>query len=121
MSEPILFVKGEYSDTNLGFAPHGAGRNFSRSEHIRSKGNKSIDEAFKEETKGLDVRFYSGVIDLSELPSAYKNAENVKKQIKEFGLGEIVDEIMPYGCIMAGGWENISWKDKKLNKKIKEL
>lgn len=121
MSEPILFVKGEYSDTNLGFAPHGAGRNFSRSEHIRSKGNKSIDEAFKEEIKGLDVRFYSGVVDLSELPSAYKNAENVKKQIKEFGLGEIVDEIIPYGCIMAGGWENISWKDKKLNKKIKEL
>ena len=104
MSEPILFVKGEQSETNLGFAPHGAGRNLSRTEHIKNKKNKTVEQCFKEETKGLDIRFYSGETDISELPSAYKNAQNVKNQIKEFGLGEIVDEILPYGCIMAGNF-----------------
>jgi len=114
MSEPVLIVKGDSTKSNLGFAPHGAGRNVSRSAHIRSKAGKSIDEIFAEETAGLDVRFFSGHIDISELPSAYKNAAAVKAQMKEFGLGEVVDEIMPYGCIMAGDWQiDAPWRRKK--------
>lgn len=114
MSQPVLVVKGETTSTNLGFAPHGAGRNMSRSQHKRNNSHKTDLEVFEEETKGLDVRFYSGNIDISELPSAYKNAEMVKKQIKKFGLGEIVDEILPYGCIMAGDWlKNANWKNKE--------
>jgi len=105
MKDGILIVKGETTETNLGFAPHGSGRNISRSDHrkltmIRS--NKSKDEIVSEETEGLDVRFFSGVPDITELPSAYKNADKVKDQIKQFNLGTIVDEIKPYGCIMAG-------------------
>lgn len=111
MSEPILFVKGEASITNLGFAPHGAGRNYSRTQHKKGKASRTTEQVLKEETKNLDIRFYSGTPDLSELPSAYKNAENVKNQIKKFGLGEIVDEILPYGCIMAGEYD-LSWKKK---------
>jgi RNA-splicing ligase RtcB len=103
MSEPVLVVKGEETETNLGFAPHGAGRNVSRSTHIKSKLGRTFQEVFDEETNGLDVRFFSGIIDLSELPSAYKNADMVQSQIEEFGLGDVVDRIMPYGCIMAGG------------------
>lgn len=103
MQQPVLVVKGNASENNLGFAPHGAGRNFSRAEHRRLKlKDKTIEELFVEETKGLDVRFFSGKVDVTELPSAYKNAEKVKSQIKHFNLGEIVDEIDPYGCIMAG-------------------
>ena len=69
------------------------------------------------ETKGLDVRFFSGHIDISELPSAYKNAKNVQDQMKEFGLGETVDEILPYGCIMAGDWQiDAPWRKKKKKK-----
>ncbi len=31
--------------------------------------------------------------------------------MKEFGLGEVVDEIMPYGCIMAGDRQiDAPWK-----------
>lgn len=117
MSQPVLIVKGQTTDTNLGFAPHGAGRNMSRGQHKASKGHQSMEEIFHEETKGLDVRFYSGHIDISELPSAYKDAEMVKRQMQEFGLGEIVDEIIPYGCIMAGDWEkDAPWRKKKLNK-----
>jgi len=113
MSEPVLVVKGITTETNLGFSPHGAGRNISRSQHKRNTSHKTIEQIFHEETQGLDIRFHSKKIDVSELPSAYKNAENVKKQIKQFGLGEIVDEILPFGCIMAGHQEEFWRKNKK--------
>lgn len=113
MAQPVLIVRGDTTDTNLGFAPHGAGRNISRSEHKRRHEGKSEQEIFHEETKALDVRFYCGEIDTSELPSAYKDAESVQRQIEEFGLGEVVDKIIPYGCIMAGDWKrNAPWKRK---------
>jgi tRNA-splicing ligase RtcB len=113
MSEPILIVKGKTTESNLGFAPHGAGRNISRSRHKRNNAHKTIEQIFKEETKGLDIRFFSGHIDISELPSAYKDATFVKRQMEEFGLGEVLDEIMPYGCIMAGDWQiDAPWKQK---------
>ena len=105
MSQPVLVVKGKETDNNLGFAPHGAGRNISRAEHHRRNVNKTDEQIFKDETEGLDVRFYTGKIDISELPSAYKNAESVQNQIEKFGLGEIVDRILPYGCIMTGKQE----------------
>lgn len=114
MSEPVLIVKGETTDNNLGFAPHGAGRNVSRGQHKRKHAHKTVSQLFHEETKGLDVRFYFNEVDISELPSAYKNAASVTAQMKEFGLGEVVDEIMPYGCIMAGDWEkDAPWRKKK--------
>lgn len=105
MSEPVLVVRGETRANNMGFAPHGAGRNVSRTTHKKSKAGKADEAIFAEETAGLDVRFYSGNIDISELPSAYKNAQTVQEQMKEFGLGEVVDCVVPYGCIMAGDWE----------------
>ena len=118
MSEPVLIVKGKTTENNLGFAPHGAGRNVSRSQHIRNKAGKTIEQIFQEETAGLDIRFYSGHVDISELPSAYKSAKNVQDQMEEFGLGEVVDRIMPYGCIMAGDWQiDAPWKKKKAAKK----
>ncbi len=114
MAEPILIVEGESTANNLGFAPHGAGRNTSRTKHKKSKANKTIEEVFIEETNGLDVRFYSNEIDISELPSAYKNAKAVREQMDEFGLGNIIDEVMPYGSIMAGDWKkNAPWRVKK--------
>lgn len=113
MAEPVLIVKGDTTENNLGFAPHGAGRNISRSEHKRNKAGKTNEEIFAEETKDLDIRFFSKHIDISELPSAYKNAQNVQDQMQEFGLGEVVDKILPYGCIMAGNWEqDAPWKVK---------
>lgn len=115
MSEPVLIVKGKTTTSNLGFAPHGAGRNISRRSHIKKKAGQSIKKIFNRETEGLDIRFFSSNIDISELPSAYKNAKNVQEQMKEFGLGEVVDEILPYGCIMAGDWKiDAPWRKKKL-------
>jgi RNA-splicing ligase RtcB len=114
MSEPVLIVQGKTNERNLGFAPHGAGRNFSRTQHKRSLAHKTVEEIFDEETQGLDIRFFSNEIDISELPSAYKSAKNVRAQIEEYGLCEVLDEVMPYGCIMAGDvGKNAPWKKKK--------
>ncbi|MCK7589666.1 RtcB family protein [Subsaxibacter sp. CAU 1640] len=117
MSEPVLIVEGATTATNLGFAPHGAGRNVSRTQHRRTKTGTTM-QIFKEETQGLDVRFFSNEIDITELPSAYKNAQTVRNQMDEFGLGTVIDEVMPYGCIMAGDWEkNAPWRQKRENKR----
>lgn len=96
MAEPVLIVSNN-NKNELGFAPHGAGRNLSRSEF-----NRRFTGSMEEETKGLDVRFFFDNPDFSEFPSAYKNAEDVKRQIQKFDLANIEDEILPYGCIMAG-------------------
>jgi tRNA-splicing ligase RtcB (3'-phosphate/5'-hydroxy nucleic acid ligase) len=120
MAEPILIVEGESTMTNLGFAPHGAGRNLSRTKHKKSKGDIPIEQIFAEETEGLDIRFFSEEIDISELPSAYKNAKNVREQMSEFGLGIVIDEVMPYGSIMAGDWDkNAPWKVRRREKLAK--
>jgi RNA-splicing ligase RtcB len=117
MAEPVLIVNGATTDNNLGFAPHGAGRNISRMAHIRKKADQTIDEVFAQETAGLDIRFFSEEIDISELPSAYKNAKSVREQMEKFDLGEVIDEVMPYGSIMAGDWRvNAPWRKNKATK-----
>lgn len=113
MSQPILIVKGKTTESNLGFAPHGAGRNISRSAHLRKYEGKDMEQILAEETKGLDIRFFSGHPDISEFPSAYKSAEEVQKQMQEFGLGTVVDRVLPYGSIMAGDWQkDAPWRKK---------
>ena len=102
MAEPVLVLRGRDADHALGFAPHGAGRNFSRSEHRRRTGTRTPEQLLAAETAGLDIRFHAGRIDSSELPSSYKPAAKVVEQIGRFGLAEIEDYIDPYGCIMAG-------------------
>ena len=102
MAEPVLIVRGKDAEIGCGFSPHGAGRNWSRTEHMRRLGEKTPAEALAEETRGLDVRFFCGKVDASELPSSYKPAATVEAQIESFGLAEIVDRIDPYGSIMAG-------------------
>jgi len=125
MAEPILIVRGSNAPHGLGFSPHGAGRNFSRTAHIRRLGEEfgadnrglspnNIAAVMERETSGLDARFFSGTPDISELPSAYKNAANVRSQIEHYGLAEIVDEVIPYGSIMAGDWQkDAPWRKKR--------
>lgn len=114
MGKPVLIVEGNTTENNLGFAPHGAGRNISRSAHRRNKGDQSILDIFEEETKHIDARFFSKEIDITELPSAYKNAKSVRDQMEEFGLGTVIDEVLPYGSIMAGDWQkNAYWRKNK--------
>ncbi len=118
MAEPVLFVKGQRNASNRGFAPHGAGRNMSRTRHKKRMAERSINDIFQQETAGLDVRFYSGNTDISELPSAYKNADSVVQDMQAYNLAEVVDRVLPFGSIMAGDWQNgISWKELRVEKR----
>ena len=112
MSEPVLVVRGKDATSGLGFSPHGAGRNYSRSEHKRRMGSTTPQQMLEAETQGLDIRFHAGGVDASELPSSYKSADKVVEQIKAFGLAEIEDYIDPFGCMMAGDVPPF-WKTKK--------
>ncbi|MEM7546600.1 MAG: RtcB family protein [Pseudomonadota bacterium] len=105
MTEPVLSARCAENANNLGLAPHGAGRNLSRSAHKRSMDGKTDEAIFAEETAGIDAPFFSGNIDISELPSAYKPAAKVRDQMGQYGLADVIDEIEPFGCIMAGDWQ----------------
>lgn len=127
MAAPILISEHVDKEEAYGFAPHGAGRNTTRTAYMKSlstdpRGMSPRDqmEFFKDymEKAGIDGRFYSGIPDLSELPGAYKDADSVKAQIDKYGLARIVDEVLPGGSIMAGDWQrDAPWRKKKKKRK----
>src|SRR5262249_29796536 len=104
MAQPILVARGLDADNGLGFAPHGAGRNFSRTAFMRRHAARHEADLVAEQTAGIDARFFCGIPDVAELPGAYKNAATVRAQIAKYGLAEVVDTIEPFGSIMAGDW-----------------
>ena len=117
MGQPILITRHTNNPDALGFAPHGAGRNISRTAHIgrlkeefgadaRGLSPRDLEEIIKRETKGIDTRFYTGNPDVSELPSAYKRPGSVVDQIRSENLAEIADTIEPLGSLMAGEFSN---------------
>lgn len=121
MAQPVLLIEGEKTDRNLGFAPHGAGRNMSRTKHRKTITGLTDQEVFDAETAGIDARFFCGNIDVTELPSAYKNGPEVRAQMEGMGLARVVDEIMPFGAIMAGDWErDAPWRKKRDTKAAKQ-
>ena len=114
MSQPILITAHKDKKEALGFAPHGAGRNMSRSQHLRALSVSLKDELAALQAQGLDIRSFCGIPDHSELPSAYKDAAAVRAQIAKYGLAEVVDEVLPYGSIMAGDWEkDAPWRKNR--------
>lgn len=104
MSEPILVARGQDNPAALGFAPHGAGRNVSRSQHMRNSADAGAAELQMLKDAGLDIRFWFDAPDATELPSAYKDARKVIAAMGKFNLAAVEDYIDPYGCIMAGNW-----------------
>lgn len=121
MAEPILLTLGSNNSEFLSFAPHGAGRNQSRTATLRQfrKANGDSDDAtiakaIDDSTKGLDIRWYYGKGDLTESPVAYKSASQVRAQIEQFELAKIIGEVTPLGCIMAGDSGPKPWMNKDL-------
>jgi tRNA-splicing ligase RtcB len=110
MGREILLVEGLDNRQFLSFAPHGAGRNRSRTsvkrEFIDPKTGKedhaAIREAIRRYTPDILVEWASGSPDISESPLGYKAAGKVKQEIADFGLARIIGEIFPRSCIMAG-------------------
>ena len=83
----------------------------SRTKFMKIHAGKTVDQIVKEQTNGIDARFYSGKPDASELPGAYKSAEEVTRQIEAYGLAKIVDKIQPLGSMMAGEIDK-PWRKK---------
>jgi tRNA-splicing ligase RtcB (3'-phosphate/5'-hydroxy nucleic acid ligase) len=120
MAAPILITLGRDNTDFLSFAPHGAGRNFSRTAILRQfrKDNGDLDAgrvaaAIDAATRGLDIRWFYGKPDLTESPLGYKSAAQVRSQIEHFGLADIVGEVTPLGCIMAGDAGPAPWMRRK--------
>lgn len=79
-----------------------------------NKAARTAEQTFAQDTRGLHIRFYSGFIDISEVPGAYKDAATVQRQMEEFGLGEVVDYIDVFGYIIAGDWkQDPPWRKPK--------
>jgi len=104
MSEPILLVR--HNPNGCSVAPHGAGRDMSRRSFkdtlVMLGGENAEEDFYKRETEGLDVRWFSGEPDITELGGAYKSASHIRKQIAEHSLADVFGEIQPLGCVMAG-------------------
>lgn len=128
MAAPILIVLGQDNTDHLSFAPHGAGRNFSRTAITRPFKNddgeldeKRLAKSIAESTKGIDVRWFYGKPDISETPIGYKSAAQVKEQINRFQLADVIAEIEPLGCIMAGDSGPPPWIRRKEELSPKQL
>ena len=112
MAEPVLLLRPGAGNTT-GFAPHGAGRVMTRTAHRALHASTTEAELVARETAHIDARFYCGIPDTSELPSAYKSAASVQRDMAAFGLADVVDRIQPHGCIMAGDVErNAPWRKR---------
>lgn len=106
MAEPVLITTHRNRKEALGFAPHGAGRNMTRTFY------RNNFEAVMPE--GIDVRAYIGDTDVTELPGAYKSSRYVTDIIEKDRLANIVERVIPYGSIMAGDLSmHQPWRKKK--------
>lgn len=126
MAREVLLVLGADNDRYLSFAPHGAGRNRSRTAMLAPYRNEDgeldparVRQALADSTAGLDIRWFGGTPDLSESPPAYKDASKVKAQIAHFGLAGVVGEIQPSGCIMAGEFPEAPWMKARREKRAR--
>ncbi len=126
MAREILLVLGADNADYLAFAPHGAGRNLSRTAMLAPYKDADgeldparVQKAIAETTTGLDIRWFGGAPDLSESPIAYKDATKVKAQIARFNLATVVGEIQPQGCIMAGEQAEPHWMRARREKKAR--
>ena len=124
MAQPILLTLGGNNAAFASFSPHGAGRNKSRTQLLREQGLYGLPPAeflakshaaLKAQTEGLDVRFYFDRPDVSETPIAYKSASQVRAQIAQFNLADVIATINPLGCIMAGDYDK-PWEVARLAK-----
>lgn len=126
MAQPILVTETnadydhgvDLQHNSLGFSPHGAGRNFSRSHFINFLSEQGLTpkQLIAEVSEKYDVRAFHGKHDISEFPLAYKNANQIVEAIKKYNLAKVVDFIDPLGTIMAGH-TGYSWREKKERKK----
>ena len=126
MGREILLVSGSDNKDFLSFAPHGAGRNKSRTAMKREfldPVTQKLDPdrvrlAISEAVGDLPVYWASGRPDVSESPIGYKPASKIKRELQEFGLAELMGEIHPSGCVMAGEFDRVDYRALRRAKQL---
>lgn len=129
MGSEILLVKGLDNDRFLSFAPHGAGRNKSRTALKSSFVNPDtgqedpdlIRQSIGDTTSGLEIVWASGQADISEAPVAYKPAAKIKEELLKYGLASVMEGISPIGCMMAGHRERIARRIQRGGKSLSKV
>ncbi|MCB0802755.1 MAG: RtcB family protein [Flavobacteriales bacterium] len=91
MGTKSYIVKGKGNINSFTSCSHGAGRRFSRGEAKRRFSTKDLIK----QTEGVECRKDADIID--ELPSAYKNIDDVMQQQKD--LVEIIAELKQVICV----------------------
>ena len=91
MGTRSYIVKGKGNVESFCSASHGAGRRMSRGEAKRS----FTLEDFEEQTKGVECRKDSGVLD--EIPGAYKDIDQV--MANQDDLVEVVEQLRQVLCV----------------------
>ena len=119
MAEPILITRGRDAENGLGFAPHGAGRNFSRSAYMRQHAGKTEAQMVAEQTAGIDARFFCGnprrVGAARRLQERGRRAPADRRVRARRGGGH---HRARSARIMAGDWQrDAPWRKKKAGAK----
>ena len=92
MAEPILIARGRNADNGLGFAPHGAGRNLSRTAYIRRHAGKTEEpDRWRSRQKASTCASFAAS-PMSPSCRARKERRGRSRQIAQYGLAEIVDD-----------------------------
>ncbi|MFC4994118.1 RtcB family protein [Rubritalea tangerina] len=105
MAAPILLTLGKNQGEYLSFSPHGAGRNLARKallKKLQRGARPQIQDAITSGTEHIDARWFLGEPDVTECPIAYKSPTTIRQQIQSYQLADVIAEIHPLGCIMAG-------------------
>lgn len=105
MLDGILLTSG-HNDKFWGFAPHGAGRNESRTQFLKKytgDDGKILKTKVRQALKiPVDVRWYLGEADIAESHLAYKSSKEIIEEINNFKLTNIDSTLKTLGTVMAG-------------------
>ena len=121
MAEPILLVLGRDNKALGSFAPHGAGRNKSRTQLLREMGLKGLEPAtfLARSTQSWPSRPKDWTCDSSltartcrrrRWPTNPQQRCAIRSSSSE--SADIIGEIRPLGCLMAGDYDK-PWMVKK--------
>ena len=96
-SSYVLLGKTEAENVSFGSTPHGAGRNASRSEALRTVRGEDIKRQLLHQ--GILVRAASNRGVAEEAPQFYKDVDEVVKVSHEAGIGTMVVQMKPIGVV----------------------
>ena len=120
MREPILITRGLDADNGLGFAPHGAGRNFSRTAFMQELRQRQQGRHRRRADARASTHASSAATRISRsCPAPTRTPTACGRRSPSMGSPTWSTTIEPVGCIMAGDWQHDApWRNKKKKAKM---